>query len=87
MKPEHIRIADAIWDDDRLTTNEKIVALCILKHRNNKTGKAFPKQPTICRKIKLSLPTVKRAVKTLVTLNIIDAFKLGGRNNNYEFNV
>jgi DNA-binding MarR family transcriptional regulator len=41
------------------------VAVCILQHANQRTEQAWPSQETIAAKTKLSVPTVKRHVRTL----------------------
>jgi hypothetical protein len=80
---EHFRIERIIWNDDQLDTKAKIVALCLIHHKGKKGG--FPEQETKAKETKLSIESVKRAVKDLKTFYIIESSRLKRRNNDYWF--
>jgi hypothetical protein len=55
------------------------VACCILKYINQRTEKAWPSQETIALETKLSVRTVKRAVRELVRTGWYDRRIVRGR--------
>jgi DNA-binding MarR family transcriptional regulator len=84
MPYNHFTTAEMLWKA-KIPPNCKFVALCILKHRNNKNGFCFPSQETISKETGLSKPTVKRAIKQLEELAIIEVERSHRHSNQYYF--
>ena len=61
---------------DKLTTSEERVYRTIMSYRNNLSSEAFPSQDTIVIRGKISLSTVKRAVKSLILKGFLSIRKM-----------
>jgi hypothetical protein len=66
--------------------NNKLVYLCLLRFRNNKTGKANPSQQRLADMTGLAVKTINRCTKNLIDKNIVNVLKSKGINNEYSFN-
>jgi DNA-binding MarR family transcriptional regulator len=84
MPYSHFKTAEMLWKA-KIPPTPKYVALCILSHRRNKNGFCFPSQKTIARETGLSEPTVKRAIKQLESLNVIEVERSHRHSNQYYF--
>lgn len=63
-------IAERIWSME-LPTTEKLVALCVLKHRNNDTGKCYPSRKRLAAMCGISVRAVSRALESLKASGVI----------------
>ena len=72
-----------IWDDNRLTWNAKFTALNLIYHKGDRG--CFPKQVNIAKETGISIESVKKGIKELKHLLIIESDRFGRRSNDYFF--
>lgn len=70
---DNIGLQRLIFEAQGLTTSEKIVALCLIWHRNVRTGQCNPGQATIARETGLKDRAVRSALHGLVGKGVIRA--------------
>lgn len=74
MSENHnIGLQRLIFEAQGLTTSEKIVALCLVWHRNTRTGQCNPGQTTVARETGLKERAVRSALHGLVAKGVIQA--------------
>lgn len=84
MFNENIRLQRLIFGDDNLTTSERIVALCLIWHRNTRTKQCNPGQATIARETGLKERAVRSALHGLVGKEVIRSTRTQ-KTTRYEF--
>lgn len=84
MFNKNILLQRLIFEAQGLTASEKIVALCLVWHRNNCTGQCNPGQATIGRETGLKERAVRTALHGLVSKNIVRATRTQ-KTTRYEF--
>ena len=65
-------IEDTIWSNTNLTPTERLVALAICRHHNDKTGQCNPSQERLARLTGLTDRAVRKAVSSLRTKGLIE---------------
>jgi len=80
----NIILQDAIFKAQDLTTPEKIVALCLVWHRNQKTGRCDPGQARICLETGLKERAVRDAIHGLTEKQVIVTTRTQ-KTTRYEF--
>jgi hypothetical protein len=65
-------IEDAIWSSNDLTPTERLVALAICRHHNDKTGACFPSQERIAMLTGFKERAVRKAVASMRAKGIIE---------------
>lgn len=83
-KRPFIRLFWDIWDDKRITINEKNVLTSLLRHYNTEKRRAWPSYETIAYEIDRSRVFVWRALKTLEAKGYIRTEKHVGKVTMYE---
>lgn len=71
MRREAWEAQQAIWDTPGLSTTARLIALCVLWHRNGKTGLCCPSRERVASLIGVSIPTVRRALKELKAAGVL----------------
>lgn len=61
-----------------LSDSHKVVAIHLAMRTNPERPEAWPRQSTIARDLDMSVPTVKRAVKALVELELVAVRRVKG---------
>lgn len=67
----------AIWAAPGLSTTARLVALCILWHRNANTGLCCPSRERIASMTGTSVPTVRRAIVELKAAGVLKTTRTG----------
>ena len=68
---DHFGDIRLVYLNESLSLKEKMVLLCLIYHRNSKTGRCFPSQRTIGRECGMSQSTVSRTLKKLYALGLV----------------
>lgn len=84
MGNENITLQGLVFKAQDLTTPEKIVALCLIWHRNQKTGRCDPGQARICMETGLKERAVREAIHGLVAKKLLVATRTQ-KTTRYQF--
>lgn len=68
---DHFADIRRTYQNKALSLKEKSVLLCLIYHRNSRTGKCSPSQKTIAEELGLSQPTVSRILKGLYSRGLV----------------
>lgn len=66
------QIEDSIWSHPNLTATERLVALAICRHHNEKTGQCNPSQERLARLTGLTDRSVRKVIATLRAKGFIE---------------
>jgi len=69
-----------ILEDERLTSNDKLVYFALACYMNRATGTCFPRMATIAKRVGISRCAVSRAITHLQSLKIISKKRLASTN-------
>lgn len=83
-KGPFIKLYFSLWDDKRLTSNEKLVLISLLRHYNTEKRRAWPSLNTIAEECVCSRVVVWQTLKTLETKGFIKCEKTAGKVTQYE---
>lgn len=72
-------------ETDYLSSTEKLVALALLSHRNNRTFKCCPGVTRMHMATGLGKSTVLRSIKSLIDKNFIVRLKIGGEKKMHHY--
>ncbi len=67
-----------------LTSNQNIIYRCLMSHKNKKQVYSFPSQKLIAKETRLSISTIKRAIKVLVEKKFIIIEKVKKRMGHFN---
>ncbi|MGE4537614.1 MAG: helix-turn-helix domain-containing protein [Desulfovibrio sp.] len=81
---ENIALQRRIFENEGLSASEKLVALCLVWHRNTRTGQCNPGQAAIARETGLKERAVRSALHGLGAKGIIRATRTQ-KTTRYEF--
>lgn len=84
MGNENIALQKLIFEAEGLSASEKIVALCLIWHRNMRTGQCNPGQATISRETGLKERAVRSSVLGLAAKGVVRATRTQ-KTTRYEF--
>lgn len=90
MASTYFQTAETIWSNTGLSPTQKLVALCLLEHRNEETSKCYPQHERIMLRTGLGRTAVFLALRGLKDLGVVWWFKGDkrlGRANEYYFSV
>jgi len=90
MGAEYFPTAETIWANAALTPTQKLVAMCLLEHRNGDTWKCYPQHDRIMARTGLGRAAVFEALAKLRADGIIWWYKGDKRRslaNEYYFSV
>lgn len=79
-----IKLYCELWDDKRLTGNEKLVLISLLRHYNAEKRRAWPSLNTISEECDFSRVTAWQTLKTLEQKGFIKTEKSAGKVTYYE---
>ena len=79
-------ITARIWSTPGLSTTARLIALCVLWHRNSQTGLCCPSRERLAAITGVSVPTVRRALAGLKAAGLIVNTRTG-KSSRYEFPV
>lgn len=82
---QHVQLPNNMTENEKLSTKDLLIYVCIKRHMNNETKEAFPSLETIMEHASSSKPTVRKCIETLKELGYISVRK-DGRKNIYKFN-
>lgn len=80
------RLQREAWADSRLSSRDRLVALCLIWHRNGRTGQCNPSWDCIMRECGLSRSSVIRALSSLQSLGWIVVSPSGQKSAAYYIN-
>ena len=83
-KKPFIKLYWSLWDDKRLSGNEKLVLISLLRHYNMEKRRAWPSLNTIAEECVCSRGVVWQTLKTLETKGFIKCEKTAGKVTQYE---
>ena len=83
-KKPFIKLYWSLWDDKRLSGNEKLVLISLLRHYNMEKRRAWPSLNTIAEECVRSRGVVWQTLKTLETKGFIKCEKTAGKVTQYE---
>lgn len=86
-KRPFIKLYWDIWDDKRLTGNERLVLISLLRHYNAEKRRAWPSLDTIASEIGYSRILVWRNLKTLEAKGFVKTEKQSGKVTLYELPI
>lgn len=84
MENENIVLQRIIFEAESLSTSEKIVALCLIWHRNMRTGQCNPGQALISRETGLKERAVRSAIQGIAAKGVVRATRTQ-KTTRYEF--
>lgn len=83
-KKSFIKLYWSLWDDKRLSGNEKLVLISLLRHYNAEKRRAWPSLNTIAEECDFSRVVVWQTLKTLETKGFVRTEKEAGKVTRYE---
>ena len=83
-KKPFIKLYWSLWDDKRLSGNEKLVLISLLRHYNMEKRRAWPSLNTIAEECDFSRVVVWQTLKTLETKGFVRTEKEAGKVTRYE---
>lgn len=83
-KKPFIKLYWSLWDDKRLSGNEKLVLISLLRHYNAEKRRAWPSLNTIAEECDFSRVVVWQTLKTLETKGFVRTEKEAGKVTRYE---
>ena len=83
-KKPFIKLYWSLWDDKRLSGNEKLVLISLLRHYNMEKRRAWPSLNTIAEECVCSRGVVWQTLKSLETKGFIKCEKTAGKVTQYE---
>lgn len=83
-KKPFIKLYWSLWDDKRLSGNEKLVLISLLRHYNMEKRRAWPSLNTIAEECDFSRVVVWKTLKTLETKGFVRTEKEAGKVTRYE---
>lgn len=83
-KKPFIKLYWSLWDDKRLSGNEKLVLISLLRHYNMEKRRAWPSLNTIAEECVRSRGVVWQTLKSLETKGFIKCEKTAGKVTQYE---
>ena len=83
-KKPFIKLYWSLWDDKRLSGNEKLVLISLLRHYNMEKRRSWPSLNTIAEECVCSRVVVWQTLKTLETKGFIKCEKTAGKVTQYE---
>jgi len=86
IKNGFTQVQNKIIVTDKITFNEKLILICLLMHKMNKTV-AFPSFTTVAKELGCSRITVIRNIDSLLKKGYILREKRAYRSNKYFFNI
>jgi len=72
-----------VLDDDKLTSNDKVIYYKLVSYMNRHTGSCFPRHATISKAIGLSRSTIYRSVLHLAKLGYVKVKRKSSTNEYY----
>ena len=61
-----VRIMSAVFENQELTSTEKLIMLALADHANDEGKSIYPSQDTLARKTSLARPTINKHIQALV---------------------
>ena len=83
-KRPFIKLYCDLWDDKRLSCNERVVLISLLRHYNTERQRSWPSHETIASEVDRSRVVVWQTLKSLESKQFIRSEKQSGKTTLYE---